>query len=570
MEKRFRERSERHGGGPVSTGEIDGKVSDEMRQFFDESTMTLQNVVPQLKEGDQGEQMLETTGEIRKKIDEFFSDVGDPGAPPAAAPAPTVEVELPASAMRSGAPAPAARGAVPAAPAAPPAPRARSFSRPFGQPPAAGAEAGEGSAQSPAAAAPAESGQMDLKTALEKLRRHGSAKSADPFRPAAQTPAQRAAAAPAQRQPFSAPPMRPAAPAQQAPVRPAATRAPGAAPSREPSSFLPSPDELPPRRETPADRKREVSKLPPLSTDDIPAAPPPELMRLRPRQGSDDVVASAPPRPAAAPEKPAAAELPRRAAAEGDNFDSIFDEVQDIVLGTLKVSVSETLASARSSESELAEVAVPTAEPTADPTCEMGPNSQSQRVEKFVRPEEDEEEEKDEAPKGPYDWGVKAAAKPRGAWLLDAPDETAVPQGDAPCRTVTSEILSASVAAASAAAAAGVPPSAGAAGGGARAYLVRKANDEVKRFQPVLRALRESKVLDAADVAGKAAPATASGDEFVSAESFKDDRLSPEELEQELSPMRLVEELRRLKRVTQALIAKGVISADDLNKAAGD
>jgi len=367
--------------------------------------------------------------------------------------------------------------------------------------------------------------------------------------------------------------MRPAAPAQQAPVRPAATRTPPAAPPREPATFLPSQDELPPRRETPAERKREVSKLPPLSTDDIPAAPPPELMRLRPRPSADDVVPSAPPRPAAAPENPAAAELPRRTPADGDKFDSIFDEVQDIVLGTLKVSVSETLESARASGAELAEVAVPTAEPTADPTCEMGPNSQSQRIEKFVRPEEDEEEEKDEAPKGPYDWGVKAAAKPRGAWLLDAPDSpdaAANPNVEPPPRTVTSEILSASVAAASAAAAAGAPPSGGGGGGGARAYLVRKANDEVKRFQPVLRALREAKVLDAADVAGKAAPATASGDEFVSAESFKDDRLSPDEIEQELSPMRLVEELRRLKRVTQALLDKGVISAEDLKKAAGD
>ena len=206
MEKRFRERSERHGGGPVSTGEIDGKVSDEMRQFFDESTMTLQNVVPQLKEGDQGEQMLETTGEIRRKIDEFFSDVSEPGA---AKPDPTVEVERTA---------PAARGAAPA-PAAPPVPRARSFSRPFSQPPAAQtapaapAEAAEAPAPAPAPApvapppapAPAESGQMDLKTALEKLRRHGTAKPGDPFRPAAQTPAQRAASSPA-------PPRSPAAP----------------------------------------------------------------------------------------------------------------------------------------------------------------------------------------------------------------------------------------------------------------------------------------------------------------------------------------------------------------------
>lgn len=570
MEKRFRERSERHGGGPVPTGEIDGKVSDEMRQFFDESTMTLQNVVPQLKEGDQGEQMLETTGEIRKKIDAFFTDVGDPGGPVAAAPAPAVPAEPPA---------PAARGAVPASAESPAAPRARSFSRPFAQPPEAQTAAAPSAP--PPAAAPAESGQMDLKTALEKLRRHGTAKPGDALRPAAQTPAPRAAASPApfQRQPFTAPPRRepppppprPAAPEQQAPARPAATRAASAAPPREPATFLPPPGDLPPRREPQADRNRQVSNLPPLSTDDIPAAPPPELMRLRPRQVPDDVVASAPPRPAAAPEKPAAAELPRRAPAEGGDFDSIFDEVQDIVLGTLKVSVSETLASARASESELAEVAVPTAEPTADPTCEMGPNSQSQRIEKFVRPEEDEEEEKDEAPKGPYDWGVKPAAKPKGAWLLDAPDGTAVPQGDAPCRTVTSEVLSASVAAASAAAASGVPPAASGGGaGGARAYLVRKANDEVKRFQPVLRALREAKVLDAADVAGKAAPAAASGDDFVSAESFKDDRLSPEEMEQELSPMRLVEELRRLKRVTQALLDKGVISAEDLKKAAGD
>ena len=34
MEQRFRERAERHGGGPVATGEIDQRVADEMKEFF--------------------------------------------------------------------------------------------------------------------------------------------------------------------------------------------------------------------------------------------------------------------------------------------------------------------------------------------------------------------------------------------------------------------------------------------------------------------------------------------------------------------------------------------------------
>jgi hypothetical protein len=577
MEKRFRERSERHGGGPVSTGEIDGKVSEEMQQFFDESTQTLQNVVPQLREGDSGEQMLETTGEIRKKIDEFFSGVNDPNA--AAQAAAAEAARAPAPPAPPPAPAAPVRAAAAPAPSAPPAaqPRAAIQSGRFAVAPPAAARPAAPSA-SAASSAPAESGQMDLRTALEKLRRHGGAKIGGPASPAPARPP--AAPATSWREPTVAadrPPVQP--PAPPAP-RPAAPARPPAAPSakspsatssdrflrKDPPSFLPSPDELPrrePSRDAQAERPaRQVGSLPPLSTDDIPQAPPPELKGLRSRQTPDDVKPA--PRPAAPGETPPVG-TPRKDPTSGDKFDSIFDEVQDIVLGTLKVSVSETVAAARDTASEFAEVAVPTAEPTSEVSV-------SPRADRFARPEEDDADEaKEEAPKGPYDWGVKAAPKPRGAWLLDTSEDSPVdsPTQEPPPRTVTSEVLSASVEAAKDAVKSGIPPIMAA--GGARGYLVRKANDEVKRFQPVLKALRDKKLLDEAE-AGDAPKADAApvSDEFVSAETFRDSRPSPEEVEQELSPMRLVEELRRLKRVTQALLDKGVITADDLKKAAGE
>jgi len=80
MEQRFRERSERHGGGPVTTGEIDGSVADEMREFFDASEQQLKTVVPRLQSPDQNRAMAETTDEIRKKINDFFAQVKDGGA----------------------------------------------------------------------------------------------------------------------------------------------------------------------------------------------------------------------------------------------------------------------------------------------------------------------------------------------------------------------------------------------------------------------------------------------------------------------------------------------------------
>jgi hypothetical protein len=556
MEKRFRERSDRGGGGPAATGEIDGKVSDEMRAFFDESTQALQNVVPQLKEGEQGEQMLETTGEIRRKIDEFFSGVNDPNAPIGAAP----ESAPPAPAPRGATAAPASRGSAPA----PAAGRARPPAKPEPQ-------AATPAESAPPAAKPLDDEQMDVRTALERLRRHGGAKHGDAPRPAAQRPGSSVRSSPpAGPARGAAPSARESAPRREPPrVPPPAPQQretpakPGAASQRaEPQTFLPSPDETA-RRETQAnDRSREIENLPPLTTDEIVVPKATETLRLR--RVPDDVVPSAPQSPPAA-QQPSAAP-PKDAPAEGASFDSIFDEVQDIVLGSLKVSVSETIAAARESATELSEVAVPTAEPTS----EIGPPPASQRVERLARPEEDDEEEKDEAPKGPYDWGVKPAARPPGAWLLDTSEVPPIsPQAVIPDPTVTSEVMSASVAAAKNAAAAGPAASSG---GGARGYLVRKAGDEVRKFQPVLRALKDAKVLDDADLGAKKepAPATASGDDFVSAESFKDDRPSPEEIEEELSPMRLVEELRRLKRVTQALLDKGVITAEQLKKASGE
>src|SRR5204862_4621834 len=118
------------------------------------------------------------------------------------------------------------------------------------------------------------------------------------------------------------------------------------------------------------------------------------------------------------------------------------------------------------------------------PRAEEAP-SEALRGSRFARPAEDEDEDEgDEPPAGPYNWGVKAAAKPKGAWLLDTPDETDAPAPPA------SGVPEASKGAASPAAA----------GGGARNYLVRKAGEEVQRFRPVLKALKEAKILDTTEL----------------------------------------------------------------------
>src|SRR5205807_5042951 len=126
-------------------------------------------------------------------------------------------------------------------------------------------------------------------------------------------------------------------------------------------------------------------------------------------------------------------------------------------------------------------------------------------TQRLTGPEADDEEERDEAAPAPYDWGVRKTATAKGAWLLDTPDERA----DAPAED----------------AGPAATPAAPAASGGARSFLVRKAGDEVQRFQPVLKALAAKGVIAKEDVEGApAAPEGGSDDDVVSVESFRDDR----------------------------------------------
>lgn len=553
MEKRFRERSDRSGGGPVATEEIDIRIADEARQFFDDSAKTLEAVVPQLQEGEQGREMLETTGEIRKKIDEFFTDASEPQGVQAAQGAPSGQSGTPRRAASAG---------------GPPTP-----------PMSTGV---------PAAA------QMDLKTALEKLRRHGAAKASGqvarpPSPPPGRLPVLDSSAS-LEARPFAAP-----------------TRAGSSETPASLSETLPSMDaaaQQPARQRESADLLRHLSSLPPIDTDEIgqPVQAPPTLRGHRAPETREFTEDGEPKEPVAAapaaladrereavPERAPAAERLRTPAPDlaGGEFDSIFSAVEGIVLDTLKSSMNETMSAARKSEPELAHVAVPTAEPmmevpdapdtvTQDLSQDLSDRVQAGESEdvsegfaqesdgfahevapKLPAPRDDDEDEdldSDLPAAGPYDWGVKPVARPKGAWLLDTPEGGA--EAPAPAKS-----------AAEPAPAPEAPPS-----GGPRAFLIRKASDEVRKFQPVMDALHKSNLIDPDQIApSSGGPSLADEDEdSVSLDSFRDDRPSPEELEAELSPMRLVEELRRLRRVTQALVDKGLISGDDLENSQSD
>jgi hypothetical protein len=549
MEKRFRERSDRSGGGPVATEEIDIRIADEARQFFDDSAKTLEVVVPQLQEGDQGREMLETTGEIRKKIDEFFTDAGAPQGAHGAHAAPSGQ---------TGSPRRAASAAVPPAP-----------------PMSTGV---------PAAA------QMDLKTALEKLRRHGAAKTSGQVpRPASPPPGRQPvldSSASLEARPSAAPP------------RPASSESPASMGDALPRMDATAPAVPQPPRPRESDAlMRQLSSLPPIDTDETgrPVEPPPTLRGHRPPETREFTDEDEPKEPAAAapealagrepesaPERAPAAERLRTPAPDfaGGEFDSIFSAVEGIVLDTLKSSMNETMSAARKSEPELAHVAVPTAEPmmevpdapdtvTQDLSQDLSDRVQAGESEdvsegfahevapKLPAPRDDDEDDdldSDLPAAGPYDWGVKPVARPKGAWLLDTPEGGA--EAPAPAKSPAE------------AAPAPEAPSPG----GPRAFLIRKASDEVRKFQPVMDALHKSNLIDPDQIApGSGGPSLADEDEdSVSLDSFRDDRPSPEELEAELSPMRLVEELRRLRRVTQALVEKGVISGEDLGNSESD
>ncbi|MCE9636069.1 MAG: hypothetical protein K8T90_10215 [Planctomycetes bacterium] len=895
MEQKFRERADRHGGGPVSTGEIDQRVSNEMEQFFAESTEKASRVVPQLDDRP-GEGMHETTGEIRRKIDDFFSQVKDAGG--GAATPNTQEIQarrprwqgfFPGQEGAAGSAPSQPAASVPAQSAAPAVARSSddpprpTLSRGFPMPPPAGGAAHQparsyGSpAPSPAVSAargpssfggaPADDDRpkMDLKTALEKLRRHGgsggaseslapgagpvggpamSQGAAAPFAPrgpaASITPQRadpRSVAGPAagsgggslsgQRpggsinaQPSFVPPKReptignippirfdapkngpattsvpvvpprpepmvrgaqpgrvdpraasmnaasqampprrepstgslpesrvgspspvtpsaaafssgaprreapqsptaaraaapaPAAPQSQAPapaprrpVEPPAAQRPQSAPSVRPASTQsprPQPgfedefdasgtgtgdgsrsgdrssDRAPrPARPAsaaaamraasvaaavsrpgmrppgPAPIDRQLPRVPAAAASASPDAdadrPPESPIRVQRRRSVVDVDldaasatgdepeapasrgpsaaaqmyrqsfgggAPAGRQPGAAPAaRPAARPAPsaqpapvrteraRAASAPSDSglaFDQIFDELQGLVLDTLRTSVDESFDAARESENELAAAAgLPQAAPLSQPISEDVPRvvsrsamrperavvaspaaepvaARSPEMGKFERISEEDEPEGDAevAPQAPYDWGVRKAQRPQGAWLIEG-QETGIESAKRR-QSAEAPVPMARAAQVPSVPQPAAPSPADSAGGsvGGRSYLVRKLGEQVSRFQPALDALRAKGLVSENDLADPDAPApkepskSRGGDDMLSVDQFAERR--PADLERELSPTKLVEDLRRLRRLTDALIAKGLLTEQDLQRPADD
>lgn len=688
MEQRFRERAKRSGGGPISTGEIDARVQDEMQQFFSESHDKLEQVVPGLAE-EENQGMKETTGEIRRKIDDFFAQVtpedGEAlfgsGPDPFAAPAATPEAGLAGMAAAgspkfqpqqkpfAGAPTVGqSSGGVPPRPAGfnpPPATTPfRSHATPHQGVPHYAPQPAAGSPPSTSRERPT----LDLKTALEKLRRTGSSGDdvvADsvPRRP---EPLRRREPAPPSEpmrafQPPVAPPPEPA-------IVPEPTFAPSTPPA-EPQHHRFGPRPAVPTREA---EEPEADALPPeldrfaLHADEPPAWTPPsapargvpplssgtsdrrdrvELPQsdtpVEPIAARIRAARTLPPPPVATPPEPPRDAAPRARrpersaspkgakgakgkAAEG-NFDDIFSEVQNLVLDSLKGSVSESFTAAHEMSQEISEeisqrvsqrisdVAVRAAEQARarsrapaepeerpDPRSgrrdrpEPGPRSGRRPVAtgEYLEDEDDEapsafgspdirrsprplssvlpapsddeemEDQADEAaPSGPYDWGVKKKAPAPGAWLLDSED-TPVPESAAPAVAARAKPEPEPEPEADAGPAAG-------GGAGARGYLQRKLAQEVDNLGPALEALERRAVLTARETAairGRAEDTDdLDGDAEMSVDTFVDDR--PRGEADAMTPMKLVEQLRTVRRLQELLIEKGLIDPTDLERA---
>jgi hypothetical protein len=165
-----------------------------------------------------------------------------------------------------------------------------------------------------------------------------------------------------------------------------------------------------------------------------------------------------------------------------------------------------------------------------------------------------EQQEEEAAPDGPYDWGVKKKQLAPGAWLLDA-DDTPAPETAAPA---------AAAPAAKNDAAAPEPDAGG--GAGARGYLQRKLGQEVENLGPAIEALERRAVLTAREtkaIRGRVED-TDDLDAEVSVDSFVDDR--PRADADAMTPMKLVEQLRTVRRLQELLIEKGLIDPSDLER----
>ncbi len=584
MEQRFRERAERGGAAPAPSappaGRVDDRVQSEMQQFFSESARRMEAVAPSLDTGKKAD-ALDTTGEIRRKIEAFFDESAEAAAAPAparpagpnAAPAPRRRLPSDASIPippllglpKAGGPSLPRMlpkddtGPVPAQATRRAAAAAAQLAAQSDAPP----QSAPAAQRTPAAPTPDPVGApIDLKTALERLRRQtgGGARSfAD-------------AAAPGLAPRSAAPPAAP--PAQQAPP-PAARRATppvtvGGSAAAAPPPAVPS--QPPARRAAATPPAAGRSALPPSF------APPPSAP-----------AAALPPAPAAAPAPapaPAAEPAPqqRRSALDSDGFDAILAEVEGLVRGTLRDSVSETYEAARDALPgfELRREAAPESE-----SLRGGPISRPLST-VLPRPRDDDDEEgdgPDEAPPGPHDWGVRPADRPRGAWLLEESGE--VPPAAAPATSGAARSAPAPTGAARSAAsrAASQPvtlppeveplpddgdeppvstpvvqpePSTGSAGLMGGSYLARKYGDEVAKLRPAVKKLVQKGVVSKAELGDD----DDDDDDEVSLDSFKDDRPRGEVAAP--SAMRIIEEIRRTRRLMEVLLKKGLVTEDDL------
>jgi len=686
MEQRFRERADRS-GGPISTGEIDARVQDEMNEFFTASSQKLEEVVPGLAV-EENRSMEETTGEIRRKIDDFFSQVSTGGESAGAGPAESgFGVEAPREEPAVAAPEPPQQGdpggrirptdpfgrplgdeasTVPAAEPEPP------FGQRAGLPPSAFGK--NGPVRPPSlrgGAAGGERPSLDLKTALEKLKRSGvvneSARAIKPGSAAAEPEPQPEPVPPPQpREPEPAPEPTPAPRPRQ--IRPPETARQA---DRREEREIPAPRSVEPASSKsesvpgarldrfafhseegprPGPRKPKTQAIPappPTGPISIGRPLPPEPQRSEPPAPRGFPIpeqdAQAPPPPSEAlPQFGAAARVEVRDDADpAGSFDNIFNEVQNLVLDSLRDSVSDTFGHAQELTNEISQeisqrisqrisdVAMRAAkaaraqidaeraqrkqaskpqpeppekdarraaagayprletEPGEPPSPDRGPAQRPERgaggpalSQTLAAPTDDEDEFADpveEAPPAPYDWGVKKKQQPPGAWLLNSDDPpsseksaSARPQrpesAERPERPPPAARPAPEPGATSEPEAPVDQPSGSAGGMGARGYLMKKLGQEMDKLGPTIDALaKKGVVVDDELRELKGDEPEFDDDAELSVDTFVDDRPRDEAAEG-MTPMKLVEQLRNVRRLQELLLSKGLISAEDLEK----
>ncbi len=274
-------------------------------------------------------------------------------------------------------------------------------------------------------------------------------------------------------------------------------------------------------------------------------------------------------------------------------------------MGTLENSVSESFEAARVAEPAMQqarvvpEVDADEFEVTEAPAAPHGHRPLSSML---SRPEEDELDEPEPEPvvDGAYDWGVKAAERPAGAWLLEdgaeeaarrtvqssanssvqgsisgAPQAPPEPVRATPRATPVSAPVSVSVSgpisqAISQAISVPVatplrdeeppPPteSMGASGGDARAFLMKKFKVEIASLGPALAHLKAEGRLSPAILGSMDPLEDEDDDDELSVGSFQDHRARGDDAV--LSPMQIIEEIRTVRRLHDEASREGLLS----------